>query len=198
MGPVFHAPPKSKPLRLLGVLQGHWPQSAVRFGPFLGPSCSGDWVAGKALSQVGCGSHVPGRSQPLGLLSLLEGQFAKVRVSPEGHWTQVLTLLAYVNCARTQKDMINNWQPVQRLVGDVISGADITAASCLLPLAHANIPLCLRGGKGHKWQLACTPLIFCNVQPFVLWVCQFSLCDLRDFSQERSFFCIFVFGIPIV
>ena len=78
MGPVFHALPKSKPLRLLGGLQEHWPQSAVSFGPFLGPSCSGDWVAGKALSQVGRGSYVPGRSQPLGLLSLLEGQFAKV------------------------------------------------------------------------------------------------------------------------
>ena len=87
--------------------------------------------------------------------------------------------------------MISNWQPAQSLVGDVVSGADITAASCLLPLDDAKIPLCLQGGKAQKWQLAFTPLIFCNVQSLVLWVCQFSPCSLRDFSQERSFFLHF-------
>ena len=87
--------------------------------------------------------------------------------------------------------MISNWQPAQSLVGDVVSGADITAASCLLPLDDAKIPLCLHGGKGQKWQLSCTPLIYCNVPSLVLWVCQFSPCSLRDFSQERSFFLHF-------
>lgn len=165
------------------------------FGPFPGASCSGDRVAGKALSQVGCGSYVPDRSQPLGFLALLEGRFARV-LCLEGCWTQALTFMAYANCPWTQEDMISNWQPAQSLVGDVLSGADITAASCLLLLDDANILFCLHGGKGQKWQLACTALIFCNVQSFVLWVCQFSLCDLRDFSQERSFFAFLSLVFP--
>ena len=98
--------------------------------------------------------------------------------------------LAYVNCAWMQEDMISNWQPAQSLVGDVVSSADIRAASCLLPLSDANISLWICGGKGHKWQLACTPLIFCNVKYFVLWMCQFSPCGHKDFCQETSFFAV--------
>ena len=65
--------------------------------------------------------------------------------------------------------MVRNWQPTQSLVGNVISGADITAATYLLPLADANIPLSLRGEKGYKRQLACTLLIFCNAPNHCRW-----------------------------
>ena len=75
-------------------------------------------------------------------------------------------------------------------MGDVVSWADIRAASCLLPLSDAYISLWICGGKGHKCQLACTPLIFCNVKYFVLWMCQFSPCGHKDFCQETSFFAV--------
>ena len=47
VGPAFHALPRSQLLRLSGALQGHRSRWAVRFVPFLGPSCSGGWVHGE-------------------------------------------------------------------------------------------------------------------------------------------------------
>ena len=49
VSPAFHAHPRSKMLRFLGVLQEHRPRWAVSFVPFPGPgpSHSGDQVLGK-------------------------------------------------------------------------------------------------------------------------------------------------------
>ena len=50
VGPAFYVLPRSKPLRFVGVLQGHRPRWAVCFVPFRGPSHSGDWVLGQKHS----------------------------------------------------------------------------------------------------------------------------------------------------
>ena len=47
VGPVFHALPRSKPLRLLSALKGHRPRWAVCFMLFPVPSCSGNQKLGK-------------------------------------------------------------------------------------------------------------------------------------------------------
>ena len=44
---IFVWCPRSKLLRFLGVPQKHRPGWAVCFGPYLGPSSSGDWVLGE-------------------------------------------------------------------------------------------------------------------------------------------------------
>ena len=57
--PVFHAHPKSKPLRLLGDLQEHWTQSGMCFVSFPGPNCTGNWVVGRPTTKIGHASYVP-------------------------------------------------------------------------------------------------------------------------------------------
>ena len=44
VSPEFCAFPRSKPLRFSGAPQGHRSRWAGQFSPFLGPSCSGNWV----------------------------------------------------------------------------------------------------------------------------------------------------------
>ena len=66
VGPAFCAPPRSKLLRFLGAPQEHRPRLTVHFVPVSGPSSSGDQCLVSALSQVGCASYSPTRSQPLG------------------------------------------------------------------------------------------------------------------------------------
>ena len=87
-----HVLPGSTLLRLQGALQGHCPTWALHFVHFPGLNCSGSWVLRRgtdldwlcilcssqvqaaqateclvrALSQVGCASYSPTRSQPLG------------------------------------------------------------------------------------------------------------------------------------
>ena len=58
-----------------------------------------------------------------------------------------MTLLADVNHLGSQEDEVSNWEPAHSLVEDVISGAEIAAAPCLLALAVSRLPLCLRGGR---------------------------------------------------
>ena len=43
--------------------------------------------------------------------------------------------------------MVSNWDPAHSLVEYAISGAEIAAAPCLLALAVACLPLCLRWGR---------------------------------------------------
>ena len=56
-----------------------------------------------------------------------------------------------------------------------------------MPLAVIYIPLSLCGGKGLKWRLSWSPLVFSTAQSSVLWVCHRSVCGLRDSLQETSF-----------
>ena len=57
-----------------------------------------------------------------------------------------MTLLVDVNHPGSQEVLVSNWEPAHSLVEDAISGAEI--APCLLPLAVACLPLCLRQGDG--------------------------------------------------
>ena len=62
-----------------------------------------------------------------------------------------MTLLAVVNCPRSQEDMVSNWQPTHSLLDDELSVAEIAAAPlfsgfcCKTP---ASLPLALGGGGG--------------------------------------------------
>ena len=58
--------------------------------------------------------------------------------------------------------MVSNREPAHSLVEYAVSGAEITAAPCLLALAVAHLPLCLSACM----QLASSPLVF--TQSFVL------------------------------
>ena len=73
VSPAFHAHPRSKMLRFLGVLQEHRPRWAVSFVPFPGPgpSHSGDQVLGKCT--------VPGGPYILCTSLVLATQFPGMR-----------------------------------------------------------------------------------------------------------------------
>ena len=80
-----------------------------------------------------------------------------------------MTLLANVNRPRSQEDTVGNWQPAHCLVGGVVSGAEIVAALCLLPLAVAHLPLGSQVGRvvnGSRlaliWYLLGRNLLFCE------------------------------------
>ena len=80
-----------------------------------------------------------------------------------------MTLLANVNRPRSQEDTVGNWQPAHRSVEGVVSGAEIAAALCLLPLAVAHLPLGSRVGRvvnGSRlaliWYLLGRNLLFCE------------------------------------
>ena len=69
----------------------------------------------RALSQVGC-------------------------ASPQGSWSQAVTLPADISHPGSQEDVGSNWQSAHSLA-DAASEAEIAAASCLLPLSVAHLPL---------------------------------------------------------
>ena len=80
-----------------------------------------------------------------------------------------MTLLAVVNCPRSQEDMVSNWQPTHSLLDDELSVAEIAAAPlfsgfcCKTP---ASLPLALGGvggGEVPKQQLARSPLLFVTI-----------------------------------
>ena len=66
--------------------------------------------------------------------------------SPQGSWSQAVTVLADINHPGCQEYMASDWQPAHSLEGDAVSGAEIEVALCLLPLAVTHLPLCLWGG----------------------------------------------------
>ena len=68
-------------------------------------------------------------------------------VSPQGSWSQTVTLLANVNHPGSQEDMVCDRQPAHTLAADAVSGAEIAAAPCLPFLAVTHLPLCLHGGR---------------------------------------------------
>ena len=75
-----------------------------------------------------------------------------------------MTLLADVNRAGSQEDLVSNWEPAHSLVEDasLLDGdCPLTSGSgCLMP---ASLPL---GREGPIWQLSYSLLVF--VQSFVL------------------------------
>lgn len=77
--------------------------------------------------------------------------------SPQGSWSQVVTLPADLSCPGSQEDMGSGWQSAHILAADVVSGVETAAALCLLPLAGAHLPLCF---LGYKWQQAHPTVIF--------------------------------------
>ena len=61
-----------------------------------------------------------------------------------------MTLQVDVNRTGSQENLVSNWEPARSLVEDAVSGAEF--APCLLVLAVARLPLCLRRGMG--WSAA--------------------------------------------
>ena len=69
-----------------------------------------------------------------------------------------MTLPVDLSCPGSQENMGSGWLSVHSLAADVVSGAEIAGALCLLPLAGAHLPLCF---LGCKWQQAHPTLILC-------------------------------------
>ena len=64
-------------------------------------------------------------------------------VSPQGSWSQAVTLLAGMNHPGFQKDDVSNWQPAHSFVGDAVCGAEIPETPFLLPLTGIHLPIYL-------------------------------------------------------
>ena len=61
-----------------------------------------------------------------------------------------MTLLANVNYAGSQEDVVSNWQSTHSLMEDAVSGGKIAAAPCLPDLAvteAVSLPLRREGSK---------------------------------------------------
>ena len=112
-------------------------------------------------------------------------------VSPQGSWSQAVTLLADTNGPGSQEDMVNNWEPAHSLVEDAVSGAKIIAAIHLPALALACLSLCL-WGAGVYLQPASSSLVF--TQSFVLWAHQWSQCCIIAFYRKGN---IYIFHLWI-
>ena len=98
---------------------------------------------------MGCVSHVCLHAQIQSGLApkcLVRALSQVGHASPQGIYTQGVTLLADMNLSGSQEDMINDLQPTYFLVGDEVSGAKITAAPCLLALLVKPPTACLLGG----------------------------------------------------
>lgn len=67
--------------------------------------------------------------------------------SPQGSWSQAVTLPADLSCPGSQEDVGSGWQSAHILAADVVSGVEIAAALCLLSLAGAHLPLCFLAYK---------------------------------------------------
>ena len=83
---------------------------------FPGPGCLGSWCTMRVQSQMGL-------------------------ASPQGSWSQIVTLSADMNHPGSQEDMGSHWRPSHSLEGEVVSGAKIAVDPCLLPLAVVHQPL---------------------------------------------------------
>lgn len=90
---------------------------------------------------VSCPSQVQATQGP-GCATRAQSQVD--HASPQGSLFQAVTLLADMNCAVSQEDVVSDWVPTHSLVGKMVSGAKIAAAPCLLPLAVMYLPLCLQ------------------------------------------------------
>jgi len=69
-----------------------------------------------------------------------------------------LRFLADMNYPEFREDVVSNWQPAHSLAGVAVMGTKMQR-----PLAfHLWLSCtCLSASKeGHKWQLACSPLLF--------------------------------------
>ena len=167
VGPVFCAVSRSEQLRRPSAWWAHSPQVCGASYHLSGPSLSVSWLRSSALSQV-------------------------CSVSPLGSWSLAATLLADVNCPRSQEGSVNNWERVRSLVGDAFSGAEFAPFWLWLP------PACLpaSGGGLSGLLLASSPLVF--AQSFVLWVGQQYL-RLGLFSGKFSLSLLFsLSGYPTV
>ena len=114
---------------------------------FPGPSCSGFQVLheGTVLGGVcvSCTSQIQATQALRGTMS---AQSQVGHASPQGSWSQAVTVLADINHPGCQEDIVSDRQPAHSLEGDAVSGAEIEVALCLLPLAVTHLPLCLWGG----------------------------------------------------
>ena len=170
MGCAFCALPRSKQLRRPGASRAHCPRWAMHLIHFPGPSRSVSQCTTTAQSQV-------------------------YQVSPLGSWSQVVTLLTYVNRPRSQEDLVSNWEPAQ-FGGRCISGAEIVMAYCLPAPAVTHLPLCLWEGRAPNgsqvaliwYSLGSNPL-FCE---HVLWAFQGHCAALEPFPG-KFFVVLFCF-----
>ena len=111
VGPIFHALPRSEPIRHLGAWQGPWPWLSMCFVLFPGP---------KTQVTVWWARHCPSWAVYLIQLSGPRHSFCCLcqrtqsqlcRVSPQGSWSQAVTILTYVNCPWSQEFMVSNCHP---------------------------------------------------------------------------------------
>ena len=99
-----------------------------------------------------------------------------------------MTPLAVVNHLQSQEDEVSNWEPAHSLVTDSVSGAEITAALCLLSLTVAGLPLCLWGGRALSSWLA---LLWYSLNP-LFFGCTRGHCVAIEPFEGKVFFCLFV------
>ena len=93
---------------------------------------------------ISCTSQVQA-AQAVGTLRGHSPSWAMHRLS--GGWSQAVTFLADMNHPGPQDDVVSDWQPARNLLGDVVSGTEISAASYLQALAILCPLFCLWGGR---------------------------------------------------
>ena len=189
----WHVLPESPLLRFHVFLQGHYPKQALRFMHFPGLSYSSSRILCLGTDSVRCvfcalpkskqlrspgvwWEHCPRWAVHLNHLPVLATRFPPCAVralsqvccmSPLRRWSQPVTLLSDVNRPGSQEDVVSNWQPAHSLVEDASLWGLVGAATCLLALAVACMPLWLWCGDEACTLPASSPLVL--AQSFVLW-----------------------------
>ena len=158
VGPVFHALPRSNPLRCSGTLQGQT-RLGMRFVSFPGPSSSGNQVFGERTVPGGpcilITSPVPAVWFPRGP--------ARALSQPCVSWAADLRLRPSWQMSTIQdprKNVVSNWEPAHSLVED----ASLWSRDWSSPLpsgSGCHPPASLPPGGGWAGpQPACSPLVF--------------------------------------
>ena len=158
-GPVFHALPRSNPLRCSGTPQGQT-RLGMRFVSFPGPSSSGNQVFGERTVPGGpcilITSPVPAVQFP--------GGPARALSQPCVSWAADLRLRPSWQMSTIQ-DPRKTWLATGSLLTVwcrmPVSGTEIGAVRCLPTLAFARLPRGLWWGRGGSCtQPASFPLVF--------------------------------------
>ena len=186
VGPVFHALPRSNPLRCSGTPQGQT-RLGMRSVFFPGPSSSGNQVFGERTVPGGpcilITSPVPAVQFP--------GGPARALSQPCVSWGADLRLRPSWQMSTIQ-DPRKTWLATGSLLTVwwrmPVSGAEIGAAPCLLALAVTHLPLCLQEEDGLvRSQLA---LLWCSLNPLF---CEQTRLRVRAFHGKVFSLSLFFF-----
>ena len=190
VGTLFHALPRSKPLRYWVFHKGTdldglcvlCPSQVWKFRWSVAwwVNCS-RW----AMHHINCLDQT---TQFLRCTARAQSQVC--HVSPMGSWSQSVTLLTDVNHPGFQEDVVSNWKPAHSSVENGLCGQDFSSplsSGSGYPLP-AFLPL---GRESPIQQPACSPLVF--VQSFVLWTYQGSPCGIRAFHGKGFIYFILFF-----